>query len=88
MALAIAPKFVFDIHKTLLHIVIAILPNEETESPMSLAHEFCPRIHTGPFQTALSPKSSLVLSVGSRKAFQHPDSGFTYNLETELLNHF
>lgn len=37
MALASAPKFVFDIHKTLTNTVRATLHNDETEHPVDLS---------------------------------------------------
>lgn len=37
MGLAIIPKVLFDIHKTLIDIAVAVLHNEEIENPVYLS---------------------------------------------------
>lgn len=53
MALAMSPKLLFDIHKTLVNIFIVILHNEETENPAHLSQRVLPSEYTRTILTAL-----------------------------------
>lgn len=46
MALAMSPKLLFDIHKTLVNIFIVILHNEETKNPADLSQRVLPSEYT------------------------------------------
>lgn len=70
MALTTAPKFVSDIHKTLIDTVTAILHYEETENPVYLSHEFSPKnTHRTVSNCPFPQKFSGAVGLGPEGAF-------------------